>query len=151
MSSLLVGNVRRAEGVLFGEDGDIFSLRLARLPVVLGLLRQQLGTWLKRRGVSADEVVDITLACSEGCANAIEHPLAVGHQAVEVEASLRANEVQVAIRDFGTWAVESGADGQTRGRGLELIRQLMDDVTVNAFKGGTQLTMRRRLNSRAAA
>jgi anti-sigma regulatory factor (Ser/Thr protein kinase) len=147
VSSSVVESVRHIEGVHFGEHGDAFSLRLARLPVVIGLVRQELGGWLERRGVARGDAVDITLACSEACANAIEHPMTVERQAVEVRAAVQANEVEIVVRDFGSWAVETAAEAGTRGRGLEMIRALMDEVAVRRIAHGTQVTMRRRLES----
>ena len=151
LSSLLVENIRRIDTVPFGENGGGFFLRLPRLPIVVGLLRQELEAWLKRRGLAAADVMEITLACSEACANAIEHPHSVARQAVEVQGVVRANEVEVVIRDFGSWSAETATHTGTRGRGLDMIRKLMDEVAVNALEGGTQLTLRRRLKTRATA
>jgi anti-sigma regulatory factor (Ser/Thr protein kinase) len=61
---------------------------------------------------------------------------------------IRPGEVFVGVRDFGAWrpARERG-----RGRGLELIRQLVDTVVVERDSNGTEVSMTRKLVERAAA
>ena len=108
-------------------------------------MRQELRQWLDRLGVGRDDTVEIVLASSEACANAMEHPRDVGRAAIEVDARTRPREVEIVVRDFGTWASEGAPEAGTRGRGLAMIRALMDDVSVVAGPHGTSVTMRRRL------
>jgi serine/threonine-protein kinase RsbW len=129
-----------------GHPGaDAFSLSLPRRPIALGLMRQELRQWLDRRGVGRDDTVEIVLASSEACANAMEHPRDAGRAAIEVDARTRPSEVEVVVRDFGAWPSEPAPETGTRGRGLAMIRALMDDVSVVAGPHGTSVTMRRRL------
>ena len=51
-------------------------------------LRRVLGRWLREAEASSTEIEEITLACSEACANAIEHAYAPGPAALEVTASV---------------------------------------------------------------
>ena len=64
---------------------------------------------------------------------------------VELEASLAGGVVEVVVRDSGSW--RDGSPDGDRGRGLELIRALMDDVDVRRGAGGTEIRMRRRLGA----
>lgn len=140
----LVANLDRADWPLGGR-GDVFQLRLPRLPAALGLGRRSFGRWLERCEVDDDDVAELTLAFSEACANAMEHPHAADRPAVEIAARARSQDVEVVIRDFGSWVEASPAGGETRGRGLEMIRSLMDEVVVVEGERGTRVTMRRTL------
>jgi anti-sigma regulatory factor (Ser/Thr protein kinase) len=140
----LVANLGRTER-LPGDRGDVFALRLPRLPAALRLGRHSFGRWLERRGVGRDDVADLTLAFSEACANAMEHPRAARRPAVEVSARVLDDDLEIVIRDFGSWGRAAPAESGTRGRGLEMIRSLMDDVAVAEARDGTRVTMRRRL------
>jgi anti-sigma regulatory factor (Ser/Thr protein kinase) len=143
LSQQLVDKLRRSPGPAFGDVGDTFALRLARLRPTVALLRHSLGRWLEQRGVPAEHVRDLTLAASEASANAVEHPVA-GHGAFEVEATHRADEVVIVVRDSGGWRPESSSEA--RGRGLRMIRSLMSEVDVVRSEHGTEIVMRRRLD-----
>ncbi|HWC26562.1 MAG TPA: ATP-binding protein, partial [Solirubrobacteraceae bacterium] len=52
-------------------------------------------------------------------------------------------EVAISVRDRGAWRPPH--DEPHRGRGLPLIRRLMDAVDVQPRPGGTTVLMRRRL------
>jgi len=140
----LVEKLRRRPGPGPGGTGETFSLRLARMRPSVALLRHCLGGWLEQRGVDADHVRELTLAASEACANAVEHPVAAAHGAFEVEAVCRNGEAVIVVRDSSGWRAESGGDA--RGRGLRMIRLLMTDVDVVRGENGTEIVMRRRLD-----
>jgi anti-sigma regulatory factor (Ser/Thr protein kinase) len=127
-----------------GDHGDTFSLRLARMPQAVALVRHELRRWLDEGGVASEDAVDITLACSEACSNAIEHPGRRGRLAFEVEARRDDGELLLAVRDFGTWTAPT-AKGGTRGRGIRMIRTIMDAVEITSGGEGTEIMMRRTL------
>jgi anti-sigma regulatory factor (Ser/Thr protein kinase) len=133
--------VRTLDGLRLGARGERFSLRLARLPAAVGLARRAVRRWLEEGPSPPDEVRAIVLACSEACANAVEHPVRAARQAFEIELARTATEITVVVRDFGRWR-EAGAAGE-RGRGLELIRSLMDETELRGGDRGTELVMRR--------
>ena len=148
-SQQLVESLRLYEGAPFGEDGDAFALRLPRMPVAVGLLRQDFRHWLERRGVGPDDAADIIVACAEACANAVEHPLPGKRPVFEVDARISPAEVKVVVRDFGSWSDEAPADSSERGRGLDIIESLRDEVAIVVGEQGTRVTMRRRLGHSA--
>jgi serine/threonine-protein kinase RsbW len=83
----------------------------------------------------------VLLACSEAVANAIEHgyrddPFGM----VDITATVTPDAVEVRVADHGAW--RPPRDDLARGRGLQLIRQVMDLVTFDRG-GGTTVTMRR--------
>jgi anti-sigma regulatory factor (Ser/Thr protein kinase) len=108
----------------------------------LAVLRRTLERWLTEAGATDEEVYEITVACSEATTNAIEHAYGPGRAEVEVVCSVEDGRVAVSVRDWGQWR---DARGRDRGRGLYLMRELMDDVEVTHGDRGTLVAMRRRL------
>jgi anti-sigma regulatory factor (Ser/Thr protein kinase) len=133
------------DGRPFGDRGSSFVLGIARVPSLVRLVRHDLRRWLERAGVRSELVSEITLACSEACANAVEHPHRASRQLVEVEAVLDDAELELRIRDFGAWSERPGS--AVRGRGLDMIRTIMDSLDVRRTAQGTELVMRRSLTS----
>lgn len=145
LASGLVNTLRQASGRPVGDHGDTFSLRLARLPECVALVRHELRRWLDDGGVPPEDAIDITLACSEACANAVEHPGRPGRLAFEVEARREDGGLLVAVRDFGAWTAAD--ERSTRGRGLGMIREVMDAVEITSGGEGTEIVMRRSLRA----
>jgi anti-sigma regulatory factor (Ser/Thr protein kinase) len=109
-------------------------------------LRRSIAEWASRAGATPDDCEDIVLAVNEAAANAMEHAYGPGDARVEVEAARTgAGAVEVRVRDFGRWRAGRPNDGG--GRGLTLIRNLMDDVTVDTTPGGTTVHMTRTLRA----
>jgi serine/threonine-protein kinase RsbW len=110
-------------------------------PVQIALLRKDLRGWLDTRSVDEECAQAVLLACSEAVANAIEH----GYREdpfgqVEVRATVSPEVVEIQVADHGAWRPSS--TDVARGRGLQLIRQVMDHVTFDR-NAGTVVTMRR--------
>jgi anti-sigma regulatory factor (Ser/Thr protein kinase) len=147
ITGLLVSTLLESEGVLPAETGETFSLRAARVRAAVRLVRARLRSWLERSGAGPEEIADILLACSEACANAVEHPVEPKRHLFEVEARQTPTEIELAVRDFGTWR-EGESDGY-RGRGLRMIRQLMDATEIVTGENETTIVMRRARRSAA--
>ncbi|HEX2503962.1 MAG TPA: ATP-binding protein, partial [Miltoncostaeaceae bacterium] len=111
--------------------------------VQLATLRHRLSRWLHEAGAgSAGE--DLVLAGSEAAANCVEHAYRrrpVGE--ILMRARLDGGAVELEIRDTGRWRA-APAPGD-RGRGLGMMRALMDDVAVRTDAAGTVVRMIRRL------
>jgi serine/threonine-protein kinase RsbW len=110
-------------------------------PTHIAPLRKDLRGWLAAHDVDEESRHAVLLACSEAVANAIEHgyrndPYGV----VTVAATVLPGGVEVQVRDLGSWRPER-ADA-ARGRGMELMRRVMDEVIVER-DAGTTVTMRR--------
>lgn len=124
-------------------DPQRLVLRLVPLAPCVGFARRELGLWLARNGVERALASDISVACSEACANAVEHPVSPARHLFEVWGDAGADTVAIGVRDYGDWAVRPPDDGE-RGRGLPLIRALMDRVEVEREGAGTSVTMWKR-------
>ena len=126
--------------------GDRLETEWPATPDSLGGIRTLLRRWLRTHGAGDAETYDITVAVQEACANAIEHAYGPGAASFTVEAELADRVVRLAVRDRGRWR---DPRGEHRGRGLALMRALMDDVQVHAAEGGTEVVLVRRLEAAA--
>ena len=138
-----------------GAADDVAILTLRNLPVAeqfsaefpaepesLAPMRSMLRRWLSHAGAGEMEIAEITTACGEAATNAIEHGGTGGGALFEVSGSRNGREVELAVRDHGTWREERPGD---HGRGLDLMRTLMDSVAVEPSEEGTVVSLRRRL------
>jgi PAS domain S-box-containing protein len=124
--------------------GRSLHLRVPAEPRALAPLRHTLRRWLREIHAGRQESYEILVACGEACANAIQHPFAARQDVLEIDLSLRDDEVELVVRDSGSWRSASPPDG---GHGLPLIRQLMDAVEIETGTDGTAVRMRRRIRT----
>jgi serine phosphatase RsbU (regulator of sigma subunit)/anti-sigma regulatory factor (Ser/Thr protein kinase) len=122
------------------------EMSLPARPSVLGGLRKTLGRWLQAAGASEDELFDITLSTSEAAANAIEHAYGGREATFTVRCERDSNRVTIAVRDSGRWRTSRPPGG---GRGLEIMRALLDDVEISSDGEGTVVKLTRELSRRA--
>jgi PAS domain S-box-containing protein len=125
------------------------QLRLERDPEQAGELRARLQDWLEQMGATPDENFDVTLACSEAFANAIEHPLGAADSSIDVEGAVSNGELTITVRDYGGWREHRLRE--EGGLGLPLMNSLMSAVDVKRRPEGTTVVLRRRLGSALAA
>lgn len=118
-----------------------FRRTISMDPQHLAPLRSSLRAWLDDLAMKRGMVDDVVLACNEACANAIEHANGAHDGTINVSAEMDQAEIVVTVRDDGSWR-EVPAQGN-RGRGLAIIRAVMDDVAIDRTAWGTTLIMRR--------
>ncbi len=121
---------------------DGLDLRIAAQPRELLRLRSRIKAWLRLQGASAVDAGEITLAVNEAATNAVEHAYGLVDADFSVEARLDGQIITVVVRDSGRWREPAGG---LRGRGVELMRGLMEDVEVESGPDGTTVVLRRRL------
>jgi serine phosphatase RsbU (regulator of sigma subunit)/anti-sigma regulatory factor (Ser/Thr protein kinase) len=114
---------------------------------VLASVRQLLRRWLESRGASAEEIYDIVVACQEACANAVEHAYRPGRHSFELNATDDDGRVRVTVRDEGQWRPPRGTH---RGRGVMMMRGLMDSVEIEHTDEGTTVVLERMLRAAVA-
>ncbi len=122
--------------------GERVSLDVAGDPAALTAARDTVRRWLREAGAQHAEVSDITMACNEACQNAIEHAYDLGADTFSLDLARSGSDVTISVRDGGGWRTSSSTD---RGRGLDLMRALMDDVEVDAGSSGSTVRLNRRL------
>jgi anti-sigma regulatory factor (Ser/Thr protein kinase) len=111
---------------------------------VLAGLRGALVRWLAGEGItSEDQVFDITLATSEAAANAIEHAYGARRATFELRAEHVDDDVRITIADLGRWR-ESRPYG--RGRGLAIMRALVDSAEIRRGETGTTVALTKRVS-----
>lgn len=126
-----------------------FEHELEPTAAALAETRRALAAWLEAAGVGDEDAFSILLATHEACANAVEHPLERREGTVRVHATIAGRDLVVAVVDRGRW--RPSAEPTDRGRGLDLIRSLVDDLEVELGDGGTTVRLSRRLPGRGGA
>jgi anti-sigma regulatory factor (Ser/Thr protein kinase) len=119
-----------------------FRVEFPAEPAALASMRTLLRRWLRHADGSESEIAEITTALGEAAANAIEHA-GSSTTPFEVAGRLDGRQVELAIRDYGAWRAPREDD---QGRGLVLMRALMDDVEVTPTPEGTTVRLKRKLN-----
>jgi len=125
------------------------QLDLLAVPASLPGIRRRLGAWLGELGIGENDRVGVMAAVGEACANAAEHayrgsepgPMSV-RAAVDADGMLT-----VTVHDDGTWRPPDRDPGD-RGRGLLIMRQLVDGVSLDD-RDGTTVTLTVRLRHRS--
>ncbi|HEY3019450.1 MAG TPA: SpoIIE family protein phosphatase [Solirubrobacteraceae bacterium] len=111
-------------------------------------LRRQLRRWLAARGANEREIAAVTLATQEACANAVEHAYGLADATFHLAAVHHGPTIEIVVRDRGKWRPPRG---ENRGRGMALMRALVDDVEVVRHDGGTTVRLVRTLEKSAPA
>jgi PAS domain S-box-containing protein len=112
----------------------------------LAATRAALRGWLAQAGVDADQTLNVLIAAGEALANAIEH----GHRdhtkgTVTLRVSALADRLVVTVVDTGTWKQPEAPTAANRGRGIALMRALMNDVAIQPRATGTTVHMHARI------
>jgi anti-sigma regulatory factor (Ser/Thr protein kinase) len=116
--------------------------------------RQAVGRFVEECGFGRAEVADIILAVGEACSNAVEH----GHVdsgCFAVSCTCERGQLKIEIKDDGDGFDSSLVDAIIdpaacggRGRGIAIMRALMDDVKFRKTRHGTSVTLRKRKKTR---
>lgn len=114
--------------------------RRSATPRQLAAVRRTVRAWSALAALSDDCCADLQLLLCEAASNSVEHAYR-GSEAGEFayEVRRRANGgVHVAVQDFGRWRPRP-ADPGYRGRGLALINNLAEDVSLDIGDAGTRV------------
>lgn len=139
------------------DDTAILALRRRRFtghPIVLDFpaeaakiadIRYVLRRWLAANGIHGQVAQEAIVACSEACANAVQHPYGARQGSVRIGAKLEDDTLVLTVRDYGTWRPGQPRSGYERGRGTDLMRKLMDSIEISTGTQGTEVEMRRNI------
>ena len=131
---------RRAEAI------EPLELDLPAVPAALPTVRRHLGAWLAGLGMGEQDRVGVMVAVGEAAANAAEHAYRGAEPGrMQVTAAVDVDgQLTVTVRDQGRWRPPDRDPGD-RGRGLLIMRQLVDGVVLQGEQGTTvTLSMRLR-------
>ncbi|MER5873207.1 SpoIIE family protein phosphatase [Streptomyces sp. NPDC002044] len=139
-----------------GYDDDV-ALLLYRHPAPLELsfpaessqlapVRKTLRGWLDQCDLPPTTVQSVLVAAGEACANAVEH----GHRdapggTILFRAEACVDNLHLTIVDSGCWKAPQPELNTHRGRGMGLMRALMQQVTVTPGPSGTTVDMHTRI------
>ena len=112
-------------------------------PAAMVGLRRRLRRWLELRGLAEEERDDAILAVSEACNNAIEHAYRLEPGMIHLVLEHQEGTLAIRIEDRGGW--HPTAPSFERGRGIPLMRALMDMTTIEHNENGTSVTLSRLL------
>jgi PAS domain S-box-containing protein len=149
----------RVMGGLAPEDGfdDDVAVLLYRGPPPLRIefpadaaqlspVRHELRTWLTRLRLDQDLVDDVVMAVGEAAANSVEHGGGDESQQVVVTGWIEGDDLVLTVEDTGSWRPPRQDSTVDRGRGLPLMRAVMD-VDVRTGADGTTVQLRTSLRS----
>ena len=122
--------------------GKELRLRRTAVPAAIPETRQIMQAWLSDNGVDPTDAFDILVATSEACSNAVTHAYQLAPGPLQIDAKLADSELVITVKDSGTW--RSSSPDNTGGRGMPIMRGLMDRVEINTAHG-TEVRMCRRL------
>jgi anti-sigma regulatory factor (Ser/Thr protein kinase) len=110
-------------------------------PESLAMIRGRVERWLAESGVGSEDQFAITVAANEACANSVVHAYGPHRgPTMSLVGKRSGSSITVEVKDTGRWRAPRGSGG----RGLDLMRRLMDDVAVEHDASGTTVRMRKR-------
>jgi len=118
---------------------------------VLPLVRDRVRGFLDQDGLDEELVEDVVLCIQEACKNAIRHSGSA--RGILVRVAMDGRSVRIVVTDYGVGMREGVLELTPQpmaesGRGLHIIRMLMDTVDVRV-DGGTEVRMSKRLPASA--
>ena len=121
---------------------ELLEVEVPAEPSQLATARHLIRRWVEANQGTDDDCAAFAIAVSEACANSIEHAYGPRDGTVHVRASLVESEAEVTIRDRGKWRPPRG---NNRGKGIPMMEEFMDDVSVEPGENGTTVKLTRRL------
>ena len=114
-------------------------------PDEVGAARGALRAWLTDNEVPHQQAEDVLLAVGEACTNAVEHAYPAERPDTAdftVEGKIAGRDLSVSVTDHGAWRIPNPTADPFRGRGLVLMRAVMDEVRLEQTAEGTTVSMR---------
>jgi len=120
-----------------------FHFVFSALPLAVAILRRALARFLEQKGLSDDDAYSVVLAVGEAAANAVEHAYPGEPGLVHVRAEREGDTLVVDVLDSGRWKPAERRD--ERGRGIKIMRALMDRIEIRTMQAETSVRLTVRL------
>jgi anti-sigma regulatory factor (Ser/Thr protein kinase) len=101
-------------------------------------LRRALRSFLEQLGLETARTEDAVLAAGEAVGNAIEHAYRGDKGTIRLRAQVRGRRLLIEVLDRGHWRLEGDPE---RGRGLGIMRALVDRVSIESTHSGTSVSL----------
>ena len=126
-----------------GSRVDAARLEWPADPRVLAEIRRAVHRWLGGLDIAPDLRDDLVYATSEAASNSVEHAYRIPGAGGTVTVTMwsAAGILNIEIADHGHW-MQPTSGPTSRGHGLQLIRGLVDTVTIESRAGGTTVSLR---------
>jgi serine phosphatase RsbU (regulator of sigma subunit)/anti-sigma regulatory factor (Ser/Thr protein kinase) len=125
--------------------GDELEFEVPAEADQLATVRHLIRRWVTANDGTDDDCAAFAIAVSEACANVVEHAYGPADASMSLRAHLSDEVATVVVRDRGRWR---GSSSRNRGRGISVMQEFMDDVSIQTGDEGTTVELRRRLGSR---
>ena len=116
-----------------------FAFTFTALPMAVPLVRRSLERYAERLGLDEDQRFSVLTAVGEAVANAVEHAYSGPPGLARVRADYHDGALLVTVEDDGKWKPAQRRD--ERGRGLPLMRALMDGVEIRTHQARTEVRL----------
>ncbi|MEU7765685.1 SpoIIE family protein phosphatase [Nocardia sp. NPDC049190] len=127
--------------VVYRQPPEPLRLDVPALADELAVMRRTLKAWLAAAAVPHDLASDLVAAANEACSNSIEHAYRNGDGGrVQLSATCDIDMVVIVITDTGNWKPRASDPGY-RGRGIEMMRALTEELDIDHSGPGTTVRM----------
>ena len=124
---------------------------LGSAPNALGASRAAVRAWLHDLAVTRTDVDDVLIAVGEACSNAVMHAGSSAPSPATIDMEhLPGRQLHMLITDHGRWHPRSAGEPSAGGRGIAIMRKMMEAVDITTSDQGTTVRMRRQLAPRAS-
>jgi serine/threonine-protein kinase RsbW len=125
---------------------DPLWIRTAAHGSQVRVVRRRLSHWLHGDDLDPDLVDDLVMAVSEALENCCDHAFAGTATSGTMTLTAHASDavLVITVADDGCWQ-EAPSEPGIRGRGLAMMRELVDDVVIECGPQDTHLALTHRL------
>jgi anti-sigma regulatory factor (Ser/Thr protein kinase) len=116
-----------------------FGFTFSAVPMAVPMVRRTMQRYAERLGLDEDGRFALLTAAGEAIANAVEHAYLGTPGLVRVSATASDDTLVVSVEDEGKWKPAQRRD--ERGRGLPLMRALMDAVEIRTHQARTEVRL----------
>lgn len=118
---------------------EAFDCVFSAVPFAAPFVRRGLERFLIERGIAEEHRFSVITAVGEAVANAVEHAYSDVPGTVHLCVRFEESMIRVHIEDSGRW--RAATKEEERGRGIPLMRALMDRVEIRTDSSSTQVRM----------